>query len=107
MIPLSAATFSLVTLLSGYLISICITPPNPQAPRAWRNDSLWFVDLPRLILFGRAFVLAVTLHHAVIALGFNGGVLQYFPSPKNPENFTWTPFTSACPLIILCIRAPP
>ncbi|KAG5975348.1 hypothetical protein E4U55_007735 [Claviceps digitariae] len=98
MLSLSAISFAIATTLSGYLASLCLTPPNPKpsSSHAWARDSIGgFVAHSAAILVGRLLTLGFCFLHAVVTILLDTGALLP-PSHLNLDLFRWkwtTPLT--------------
>ncbi|QUC16183.1 uncharacterized protein UV8b_00424 [Ustilaginoidea virens] len=106
---LSAASFALVVILSGYFASLSLTPPNvnPAAHQAWGQDSIRLLIQPGPIMVVRLLVLGIALHHAAVALMLHTKGAGRAPDDGvNHRLFKWTGFTSFSLFLMLCVGTP-
>ncbi|GFF33494.1 hypothetical protein IFM51744_02131 [Aspergillus udagawae] len=97
MISFSSVTLSLCILLSGYLTSICATPPTTTQRSPYKTDRIRIITGDFAINASRAVVI-ISAYHALIALVYqsntNSSILPAIcPHPENlnPETLTWSP----------------
>lgn len=103
MVSLSTISFAIVTILSGYLASLCFVPPNPNPSSEWGKDSIHLVSHPAAIFASRLVAFGSCLHHAMVAV-----LLDSRTSPQhgqlNPDLFRWT-WASSLGLLLIFIGA--
>lgn len=94
----AALSFAAATLLCGYLMLRCITPPNKTPDEAWKKDGLAFFGNTAIITLIAAAVMPVYLYHALLAVVTPAALPRVCPNPAmlNESLLRWNALTASC-----------